>query len=93
MRTYLGMLDPRPLIAVWRTLSPADLRPVLARIDRPALLIYGTESNFYPPPTGLFVRDAIPDARLLFYEGADHSPHLYNTDRFVADLTAFIAAG
>jgi pimeloyl-ACP methyl ester carboxylesterase len=89
MRTYLAMLDPRPLIAVWHTLSRADFRPVLPTIDVPALLIYGTESNFYPPATGPFVRSAIPGARLVMYEGADHSPHLSQPDRFVADLTRF----
>jgi pimeloyl-ACP methyl ester carboxylesterase len=93
VRTYLAMLDPRPLIAVWRSLSRADLRPVLPTIDVPALLIYGTESNFYPPATGVFVKDAIADASLLVYEGADHSPHLNRPDRFVADLIRFVDGG
>ncbi len=89
MRTYLAMLDPRPLIAVWGTLSSADMRPILATIDTPTLLIYGTESNFYPPPTGAFVKDAITGAALIMYEGADHSPHINQPDRFVADLSRF----
>lgn len=93
MRTYLGMLDPEPLIAVWRTLSHVDFRPTLPRIDRPALLIYGAESNYYPPATGAYVRDAIPDATLRIYPGADHSPHLYMTDRFVAELSRFATDG
>ena len=91
LRTYLAMLDRGPLIEVWTTLSHADFRPVLPTITVPALLVYGSESNFYPPPTGPWVRDAIPAAELLVYEGADHSPHVAQPDRFAADLARFAA--
>jgi pimeloyl-ACP methyl ester carboxylesterase len=93
LRTYLAMLDRAPLIDVWETLSRTDFRPVLPTIGVPALLVYGGESNYYPPATGPYVRDAMPDARLLVYEGADHSPHVADPDRFAADLAAFAAAG
>jgi non-heme chloroperoxidase len=91
LRTYLDMLDRAPLIEVWTTLSRADFRPVLPTITVPALLVYGSESNFYPPPTGPWVRNAIPRAELIVYEGSDHSPHIGQPDRFVADLLQFAA--
>ena len=89
MRTYLGMLDPAPLIAVWPSLSAADLRPVLPTITCPTLLIYGEESNFYPPPTGVYVQGAIPGSQLTVYAGADHSPHVGQPARFIDDLARF----
>lgn len=89
LRTYFGMLDAAPLIEVWTTLTAADFRPVLPTITVPALLVYGTQSNFYPPATGHWVRDATPGAELKIYEGADHSPHVSFPDRFAADLVAF----
>lgn len=92
VRTYLAMLDRGPLIEVWTTLSRADFRPVLPTITVPALLVYGAESNFYPPSTGPWVRDAISGAELLVYEGADHSPHVAQPDRFAADLAGFALA-
>jgi non-heme chloroperoxidase len=91
MREYLARLDALPLIDVWATLSRADFRPLLPSISVPALLVYGAESNYYPAPTGPWVRDAIPDSRLLVYEGADHSPHVGQPERFVTDLEAFLA--
>lgn len=91
MRTYLAMLDHQPLIEVWPSLSAADFRLVLPTIDVPALLVYGAASNYYPPATGVFVRDAIPSAELGVYEGADHSPHVAQPDRFAADLARFAA--
>jgi pimeloyl-ACP methyl ester carboxylesterase len=93
VRTYLAMLDRGPLIKVWTTFSRADFRPVLPAIIVPALLVYGSESNFYPQPTGTYLRDSIPSAELLVYEGADHSPHLAQPERFTADLARFAARG
>ena len=92
MRTYLGMLDCQPLIEVWQTLSPVDFRSLLPAIPLPALLVYGSDSNYYPPATGPWVRDALSDARLCVYEKTDHSPHVALPERFAADLAAFAAA-
>lgn len=92
MRAYLALLEPAPLIAIWRSLAAADYRPVLPRITVPALLVYGSESNYYGVEVGAYVRDAMPDARLIVYEGADHSPHVAEPKRFVADVAAFMAA-
>ncbi|MBK8176188.1 MAG: alpha/beta hydrolase [Rhodospirillales bacterium] len=90
LRTYFTMLNAVPLIEVWPSLSNVDFRSVLPTITVPALLVYGNESNFYPQGTGPWVREAIPLAKLLVYERADHSPHVGQPDRFVADLVDFI---
>lgn len=92
LRTYLAHIDPAPMIEVWPTLSGADLRPALAAISVPTLLVYGGESNYYPGDTGRYVRDGIAGARLLVYEGCDHSPHVGQPARFVDDLIRFAAA-
>jgi pimeloyl-ACP methyl ester carboxylesterase len=89
LRTYLEHLDPEPLIEVWPTLSRVDLRPVLPAITVPTLLIYGDQSNYYPPETGVYVRDRIAGSRLIIYAGADHSPHVGQPARFVDDLVGF----
>lgn len=93
LRTYLAMLERGPLISVWQSLSRADFRPVLPTLSVPALLVYGGESNYYLPETGIYVRDTLPDARLVTYEGADHSPHIAQPERFAADLAGFAAEG
>lgn len=90
MRTFLAMLDSAPLIAVWPSLSHTDLRPVLPTITRPTLLVYGEESNFYPPATGPYVQSAIAGSKLIIYAGADHSPHVNQPARFVDDLALFV---
>lgn len=89
LRTYLAHLDPVPLIEVWPTLSRTDFRPALAHITVPALLVYGGQSNYYPPATGSYVKDAIKMANLTVYDDADHSPHVGYPDRFAKDLLEF----
>lgn len=89
LRSYLATLDPKPLIVTWKSLIEADYRSVLPNITVPALLVYGSESNFYSVETGRYVERCTPMAKLLVYEGADHSPHACQPRRFVADLKEF----
>lgn len=89
LRAYLATLDPAPLIATWNSLITADYREVLPAIAVPALLVYGSQSNYYSAATAHYVARSIPRATLLFYEGADHSPHICQPRRFVADLMRF----
>jgi non-heme chloroperoxidase len=81
---------PAPLIACWQSLVEADYRDVLGKIDIPALLVYGGESNFYHVDTAHYVASQIPNVLLHIYEGTDHSPHQWQRERFVADLLAFL---
>jgi non-heme chloroperoxidase len=91
-RQRLKTLNRGPLIACWETLAEADYRKVLGKINVPALLIYGGESNFYSNATAHYVRDNIADSVLHIYEKTDHSPHQWQRERFTHDLLAFIEA-
>ncbi|MBI2312490.1 MAG: alpha/beta hydrolase [Betaproteobacteria bacterium] len=88
-REALKELDPVPLIALWESLSRQDYRDVLPAIGVPVLLIYGAESNFYGLETARYVTRMIPGAELHIYEGADHSPHVWQRERFLRDLRRF----
>lgn len=89
LRAYLATLDPAPLTTIWQSLTAADYRTMLPRVAVPALLVYGSESNYYGVATGHFVQRSMPQAELIVYEGADHSPHICQPRRFVADLKRF----
>jgi len=88
-RQRMRKLVPKPLIDCWASLTAADYREVLPRMDVPTLLVYGELSNFYTAETARYVRDAIPQARLVSYEGVDHSPHLWQRERFIRDVLSF----
>lgn len=89
-RTRLRQLQPNALIDIWTSLTVADYRDVLSKIDIPTLLIYGELSNFYTTETAHYVQSHIPQAELHIYKGTDHSPHLWQVKRFVRDLLGFI---
>jgi pimeloyl-ACP methyl ester carboxylesterase len=93
LRAYLATLDPVPLVATWKSLIEADYRPVLPTVTVPALLVYGSESNYYGIATALYVERTMPKATLVIYEGADHSPHVCQPRRFIADLKRFAGIG
>lgn len=90
-REALGQMEPAVAIAIWKSLVAADYRDVLPKIHLPTLLAYGTASNFYTGTTARYVANRIPNARLTLYEGADHSPHLADPERFAAELFALIS--
>ena len=85
-REALLHINPASAIAIWESLVAADYRSVLHLIKVPTLLAYGTASNFYSVETASFVATQIPGARLSFYEGADHCPHMSQPERFAAEL-------
>lgn len=89
-RTALRAQNPGPLIDCWASLTAADYRDVLTKIDIPSMLIYGGESNFYGRETAHYVANQIPNAILHIYEGTDHSPHQWQRERFAQDLMAFV---
>lgn len=89
-RETLRQQEPAPLIECWQSLTAADYRDVLQRIDVPSLLVYGGASNFYHSSTAHFVASQIPNAILRIYEGTDHSPHQWQRERFANELVAFM---
>lgn len=89
-RTALRAQNPGPLIDCWASLTAADYRDVLGRIDLPSMLVYGGESNFYRVETAHYVARQIPNAVLHIYEGTDHSPHQWQRERFTRELLEFI---
>lgn len=91
MRHVLQAFDPEPLIAIWRSLVAADYRDVQPKITVPTLLVWGEESNFYPLKVAQYLLDHLPKAEMVCFEGADHAPQLSHPERFVSDLTHFLA--
>ena len=91
-RDGLGALAHAALTACWCSLAAADLRPALARLRAPVLLVHGGESNFYGPDTAHWMHAQMPHARLEIWDGADHCPHFWQRDRFLGELRALLAA-
>jgi len=76
--------------AVFKGILMDDITGELGTIKAPTLLIWGERDELTPRSEQEALLKAIPDARLLVYEGHGHSPHWEAPERFASDLTTFI---
>ncbi|MPZ73741.1 MAG: alpha/beta fold hydrolase [Nitriliruptorales bacterium] len=79
--------------AAWPGIRDFDVSSDLHRITQPTLIVWGDHDGV-PVATRTDqdeLAHAIPNARLLIYRGAGHSPHWEQPERFAADLVTFVA--
>jgi 3-oxoadipate enol-lactonase len=70
-------------------LRDADLRPVLARIAAPTMVIVGAHDISTTPEDGEIVRQGIPGARLLTLDSA-HLSNVERAEEFTSAVAAFL---
>jgi pimeloyl-ACP methyl ester carboxylesterase len=84
---------PSVAIASARSMSGADVRPDLARIDRPVLVLHGDKDASAPLEiTGRRVAAGIKGAELKVYPGAPHGLFITHMEQVNRDLEAFLKA-
>ena len=88
------LATPVPVvIASFKALLGTDVRPDLARIDKPTLILHGTKDASAPLEiTGRRVAAGVKGAVLKVYDGAPHGLFVTHMDRVNRDLEAFINA-
>ena len=84
--------DPDHLGRLMADHAQLDWRPVLPRITKPALNLYGTDSGCFPVEGTSAVGTLIPNCRNVSYEGCNHWLHLEKPEAFVADVAEFVKA-
>ncbi len=68
-----------------------DFRPDLAAFTVPTLVVHGTADHTVPiDATGRAAARAIPQAKLIEYDGAPHGVFATDKERLIADLLAFL---
>ena len=71
-----------------------DFRPDLASIDVPTLIIHGTADKTVPiDATARPLAKALPNAKLIEYDGAPHGLFASHKERLTADLLDFLRQG
>jgi pimeloyl-[acyl-carrier protein] methyl ester esterase len=82
--------DPGAALAGLDVLATADLRPGLAGVDLPVLLLHGDADPICPIGASRALADAVPGARLQAVAGAGHAPFLTREDEVASALLAFL---
>lgn len=72
-------------------LRDADFRGELASIRQPVLVIAGKRDKLTPPEAGLYMAQALPNARAVEIAGAAHTPFLSHPQIFLQHINGFMA--
>jgi 3-oxoadipate enol-lactonase len=84
--------DPDVLRAACATLAELDLRPELAKVRMPVLVLVGEHDEATPPPMSHELAALLPQARLKIIPGCAHVPQLQSPDIFLDTIGDFLAA-
>ena len=94
MEWVAGMMREMPIpaaLATGRAMVTTDLRPVLAKIDRPVLILHGDNDHSAPLEiTGRRTAQGIKGAVLKIYPGGPHGLFVTHMKQVNADLLAFL---
>jgi pimeloyl-ACP methyl ester carboxylesterase len=88
-----GKNNAAVIAAFWIAMAMQDYRPMLKDIHVPCLLLYGKESNYYPPENFEYMQMQMPHARVIGFEGCGHIPHIQDPACFNQALLNFLAPG
>jgi 3-oxoadipate enol-lactonase len=86
---FLGM-STRTFLAAAASLATLDLRPQLARMSLPALVLVGEMDEATPSAMSVELTAGLPQARLSVLSGLAHVPQLQAPERFLAAIAEFI---
>src|ERR1700759_3236864 len=84
--------DPEVFRAACDALAGLDLRPQLAQVKVPVLVLVGEHDEATPPPMSYELAAGLPQARLLIIPGCAHVPQLQAPKVFLETIGDFLPA-
>jgi 3-oxoadipate enol-lactonase len=84
--------DPEVFCDACAALAELDLRPELANVKVPILVLVGEHDEATPPPMSRELAAALPDARLKIIAGCAHVPQLQSPEIFLDAIGDFLPA-
>lgn len=81
---------PHVMINMWVAMTVQDYRSVLPTISVPCLVTYGEESLLYSSQTSEYIKEKIPDAKLVSFPKCGHGLHMESPEKFNRELIDFI---
>ena len=88
----LSRSAPADAIALFNSATGIDLRPELAGITQPALILHGERDVIVQPDQARWLAGALPHATLKFIPGAGHVPTVTRPAEIAAEMADFLEA-
>lgn len=82
--------DPAVFRAACEALGGLDLRPDLAKVDVPVLVLVGEQDEATPPAMSQELAAGLPDAELTVLPGCAHVPQLQSPQGFLSAVFPFL---
>jgi len=82
--------DPEVFRAACAALAELDLRPELAQVKIPVLVLVGEHDEATPPPMSRELAAGLPNARLKIIPGCAHVPQLQSPEVFLNAIGDFL---
>ena len=82
--------DPEVFQAACAALASLDLRPELAKVKVPVLVLVGEHDEATPPPMSHELAAGLADARLKIIPGCAHVPQLQSPELFLEMISGFL---
>src|SRR6202012_1947049 len=82
--------DPEVFQAACAALAALDLRPELAKVKVPVLVLVGEHDEATPPPMSHELAALLPNARLQVIPGCAHVPQLQSPEIFLEMIGCFL---
>jgi pimeloyl-ACP methyl ester carboxylesterase len=86
------LLPMTPAVQMSASIIDFDIRPQLASIRQPTLILWGSKDPIAPPQDAFFLKSKIPQASLEILENCGHSPMQDLPDRFNQEVEKFLQA-
>jgi pimeloyl-ACP methyl ester carboxylesterase len=83
-------LPMTPNVQLTASIIDFDIRPKLASIRQPTLILWGAKDPVSPPQDAAFLKKEIPSSTLILFPNNGHSPMLENPSLFNQELGKFL---
>lgn len=91
-RAVLLRADPESFATACTALRAMDLRPDLASVRNPTLVVVGDQDRATPPERARELADGIPGAQLVLLPDCAHAPQLQHPKAFLAAIEPFLTS-
>jgi pimeloyl-ACP methyl ester carboxylesterase len=86
------LLPMTPAVQMCASILDFDIRPKLAFIPQPTLILWGEKDPVAPPRGAVYLKGKLPHATLTILEGCGHSPMQEQPARFDREVWKFLRA-
>jgi len=86
------LLPMTPSVQLSASIIDFDIRPQLASILQPTLILWGEKDPIAPRADAMYLKSKIPRATLTILEGCGHSPMKEQPERFDREVWKFLQA-